>query len=723
MSRLLGGMMGGMMDGLKGLFGGAGEPGLDQGLEQGLDQEQEVTPPAMIVGEVEKLTASQRKVWKERMERSKDMIRPYVEAADELKSEYLTRKDPRYSALQQGQKKRPINYIASFINTTMPMIMPANAWPLITPRESGEEWKTGAELTQARMRQIWERPNSYSQIRRAAFDAYFMAGFVMTGWNPALSQFVDTETKETNKTEDNVPDLDVPRSMTDASYATRYDEAFYRHIAYKDMLLDWDVSCWDDQKFTGYIVRKPLREIKSGSIDNGGRYYNLDDLDSTLPTDEDPESDRYTKPKADATVKLHVIFHRGRNDREIGVLILASDKYIEIRHDMVEFGSEGIPIRCLGYIDVGELLPANPINSWVDLNDAANEFAKEATQRASEQKKLILTPNQETSDAITEARGGGVLTVPDPNIVKEIQIGGTSPDTWNALSFYEQSVDRISGIADFQRGLGTQGGKKTAREINVMTAFTQTRIGDYQASLNRFMQDLAEDMGGMFLKHQWQDVPVTVPRVGGQTEPGSFSANSVPGGVTSYNFRFDVAEQERNSPVVQQKRFQELLALMGDPNMQQAAQQAGFALNPTAALEDYLKSLGVQDIERYIKPVPTPEEQAEAERQKQAERAAWENQQMTETGSLMPVDAERDDHTVHGQIHMQESQDETILEHLSEHLGMMELAESMGGDPSAGGPDMRGRLHEGQGGPALASPRGIGTQGTEQLQAQSEQVA
>src|SRR3990172_10085586 len=106
-----------------------------------------------VVDTIEPLAPGQVQVWKRRLEKSKAMLEPYWELADELKAEYLGRMDPRFELLLPAvasQAGKPINFVSSFINTTLPQVMPANPWPIVNAERPGDEFKEGAKRLEAR---------------------------------------------------------------------------------------------------------------------------------------------------------------------------------------------------------------------------------------------------------------------------------------------------------------------------------------------------------------------------------------------------------------------------------------------------------------------------------------------------------------------------------------------------------------------------------------------
>lgn len=649
----------GIMDKVLGLFGSAAPQGDDAASPRSMESEGKPVEDNVV----EKLTTKEHQLWKSRLKRSRDMHMPYWLEADNTKSEYLGRNDPRFDS--SSAKGRPVNLVASFINTAGPLVLPKNAMPIVEPsgEGDGDEAKHGADLLEARMRQVFQRVPNYRALRRATFDAFFFAGYVLTGWRAAGSNAAVRSDGG-----DGVPSSGLNAKMPHGPV----DEPYFRHIKYRNVLIDPDSEDFDRARWKCYMSAERIKDLQANDD-----YHDTDRLLSGRDDDTEDNEGGEGRSAEDRIVTVYTVFHEGRRPGETGVLILAGASYVEIRHYYTEFGAPGMPLQRLCFHDVSELMPANPIQFWIDLHDSYNEFVAEATERASQAKSIVVVPDTEMQDKIVNVAGSDVIVADggSSDYIKNIDIGGSRPDTWQAMSLYERTVDKVSGISDFQRGVPTPGGKKTAREVSEMTNFTQTRLGDYRGSINDFLRLVALDMGGFLLKHQWQDVPVKLDRGGGKIDFDMFSQSAVYGDLKAYELVFDVADVARVDPVIQQKRAQDMVQILANPDLQMMARQEGKMFSPVAAVEDLLKALGIRDIDRYVKDVPSPEEQAMQSEQFQQMKALQENQ-VLEAGQYIPVDVENDDHAVHGQVHEQVDTPEAA-EHIAEHYAALEAMSRM----------------------------------------------
>ncbi len=655
----------------------------------GGESEEQADVPAkapQVVGTAPELSAADLNTWKNRLRRAKAEAEDSWNLADEMRSEYLGPHDPRFEAKSGGRKGRPVNLVASFIHTSFPRLFPANPWPMADANREGDEYADGAKRLEARLRQVMDATENYRQLRRVVFDAFFLAGFALTAWRPNTSQaYLRGKAKtEPGQVPAKMPadaQAGVPGSADEA------DTVVYRHIPYRDMRLDADSTSFDDCEWTGYEVDRQLHDIQAADVKHGGMYKNTEDVRPS----EDTES-RSGRSQADYRTKVTTIYHRGRRRGEVGVLVLAGPGYTEIRHDYVDFGIRGFPIRMLGFRDVARLWPANPVQFWLDLHDAFNEFVAEAAERARQAKAITVVPNKETQDQVVNAAGGAVIISADSNLVKQLQVGGTTPDTWNAMAAFERLTDKISGITDFRRGMSEKGGKSSATEISIMAQFSEGQLADLQGGTNRFLREVAQDAAGMLLKFQWQDVEVKVDTGPGQCHFGTFSNRTVVPELSAYDIDIDVADHERQNPLVRQKRSQDTLELLMRPEVAQGLAAEGRQIRLSAAIEDVLDSTGVRDVDRYLVTLPSPEDQMA----QQGQLAESETQQMIQTGQALPVNPDSDVHNLHIRVHMgMGGEHPAVIEHVSEHYAYLEAASMR---PPQAGPAATGQGAQGGGG-------------------------
>jgi hypothetical protein len=614
------------------------------------------------------LTASEHAAWKRRIERAKQHHEPWWKAADEIEREYLGPTDAaaRDAAIPLDVKGFPVNLIASFINTVGREVLPANPWPIVSQRKPGKEYDMGAKRLSARERQVFDSPRTMQQLRRAMFDAFCMCGFVLTAWEPRGSRIVAGRAKAKDgegAEADSTAPVNTAAATRPGQADLPYDQPQIHWIPRKDIRIDPDVRAFSDATWVGYRMDKRLTELQAGQ--EQGIYHDVEQVKArghTAETGSDSEP-----PDADKVADVYVIFHHGRQPGEIGVLTLAGDQFTEIRHVYTKTGAEGFPIRQLVFHEANRLLGANPIQAWHDLSLAFNEFLAEATEAAALAKTITIVPDKETQDSITKAAGSTVIVCADRKQVGTEKIGGTTPDTWQAIETFERIVDKVSGISDFRRGQQMKG-DPTATEIQAIMTFAQGQAGDYQDVANSFLRCIAADMGGMLLEHQWQEVPVKLDLGAGRNEWDTFSSDNTPGGLEAYDFDFDVSQQSRITPAIKQKRASERLEILANLALQQMAAAEGYQFSVVEGLRDLLDASGERDIDRYLIRIPTPQERAAQQQQ----HAIQENQAM-EAGMPATVDYQGDDHRVHIQIHNQ-SDSPAAAEHAAEHYAAMAQA-------------------------------------------------
>jgi len=691
-------ILSGMMRGLRGILAAGAEP-----------QRAQTQQPERNAETLGPLSDEGKSLWKSRLARALAHHQPYFDLMDDMKAEYLGPHDGQADSVTVIEGK-PLNLIASYIHTLAPLLLVAEPWPMVTQRRKGEEYRAGAQRLEARLRDVLSQPGTYRHLARTMFDALFLTGFSVVGWLPTASQRLAQPKPEGKGDEREQQPVDIELARRN-QVGEVYDEPFFRHIPVKHIRIDPDAQSLEEARWVGYVTSRPLREVQADDCDvtDGGLYHDTEDLRGG-GSELDEEASSEAPHRHDRRIDLYTIYQPGRSAGEYELLVLAGPQKVEIRHDYITLGEiRGWPIRSLELHDVGRLWPASPEQFWRDQHDSLNEFLAEATVRARQAKNVIVVPpDGETQQKIANAKGNDIITSPDPSLVKQISIGGTTPDTWQAMSLMERLADKVSGVSDFQRGVAGPEDPKLATQMNFMAANTQSRLDLYQRAVNRWLRQTGEDLAALLLAHQWQEVPVKLSLGGGRHDFDTFSNRNTPGPISAYDFDIDISASIRTSPAVKAKRTQDTLSLLADPNIQAMAQQEGKSISVVAALEDHLEAIGQRDMSRYIRDLPDPTQIAA----QQSQQASAENQQMMQTGEVLPIDPANNDHRVHVQVHGQASdQSAAVAEHQAMHYQAMAAGATQAApqaQQTAGAPPAPTGRHAGPARPAQPSTRPAG---------------
>jgi len=671
-------------------------------------------PTPTISGQADPLDSAGVKLWKQRLERSKEISKPYWNVADELEREYLGAMDAVAGIEMEGQAQ-PANMVASFVHTVVPYLLPGELWPMVEPKMGGEEYREGSRRIQARLRDLYELPATYEALWRAVYDSLWLAGYCHVGWLPRTSAVVKAgEGKE---------DVDVDAARRDGlPLVVEHDDPIVTHIGFRHIRKDPDAKSFSRCRWVGFVDTRLIRELQADDVaTNPAGIYR--DTQSLREGGDDYDDRDDLAGSIDKRTNTYTVYHAGRRRGEICVRVFAGPSYREIRSHYLDLGVMGFPIRRCTLLDVARLEPPSTMQFWYDQQTALNEFLAEMAQRARQSKEIVIVPRSEPDlkGRIENANGNDVLEAQDPDRVKTVKLGGVAPDTYKVAEVQQGILDRVSGVSDFQRGVASGEGD-SATEIALKNQYTQSRLEKMQAAVGRFIGEISRDCSALLLRYQWEDVPVRIDERPGQPRFEVFSNQAVPAQLDAYSFVVDIGERVRSSPIVLQKRTEETLKIVSSSQLQQAAASEGKLISVVAALEDHLEAIGNRDIARYIRDLPDPRQMA----MEQMQQAAAETQAMLD-GQAVPVDPMNDDHAAHAAVHRDAvDQSDLVAEHLAEHYGYME---AMGG---AGGEAMPLRANAAQaaapGGSSAAAPpmpsgKGMASQGTAQLMGQAMDVA
>ena len=576
----------------------------------GMGDQPDQNKPA-VTGSAGPLDDQAAKLWRRRLERAKNHHQRYWDVADKIRAHYLGTWDAEIKDDAFGPVgANPLNMVASFVHTVSPLLLPDSVWPIVDHRRPSDEYKTGAKLLEARERMVFDTENSHRELSRAVLDSLWLQGFVITDWNPASSRKVVVQDQGTD-TPVNV-DLDDAhaRNTVDADP----DSPQLRWIPFKQIRRDPDALSHNKCRWIAYVEAPLLSEVQADDISKSpdGIYENTEELKEGGA--DMPENDRWQgkdygdRPKEDRQINVYTIMQKGRTKGELELIVLAGPNYKCIRHVFVNFGISGWPIRCLELVDVGRLFPASPEQFWMDQVLAVNEFLAEIADRAREAKNLTLVQKgpENLKNQLENAKGGSIIEVAS---IKEgamnVSVGAPHPESYKNAEMQIEHLKEISALWDFQKSGDTEKSGITATQIQSQDNWTHSRLNNWHNKINWFLRGVAEDVAGMLLRFQWQDVPVKVDQ-GGQTDYQTFNNKTVPPQLSAYDFDIDVSEHLRNSPQKQSENADKLFEMASSPEVVQALAAQGKQINIVAVLEKKLDALGERDLERFIQDLPPP---------------------------------------------------------------------------------------------------------------------
>lgn len=480
---------------------------------------------------------------------------------------FLSQMTGRFYGNAKGKDKddkraSPLNLLHSAVTTLVPNLVYNE--PKVKTRTEIILYRQYSEMLELATNFLINRIDLRMTLRKAIYDAIFMAGFVKTGL-ATNDQFLDIE--------GTTVEIGQP-------YAERVDP--------DDIILDPWARDWDEQSFIGNRFRANLDDMLATGLydpDELTRLSKVDDkkrqasrLDGGEPAGEFMEIQRYID-------LCEVYFPREQ-------VIVTLPYYVDGRADqflrIADYnGPSTGPYHMLGFTPVSDnLLPVAPASIWYDLHILGNRIARKLARQAERLKRVLAYQGeaQEDVEEIADADDGETVRVSDVGMIKELTFGGAAPESyqwmdWVKRNFSEQAgnIDQLAGAASDVPTLG---------QSEMLQANTSVRLGDMQGMVYHFAAAIARDLAFYLHTDPLIDLPLTKRTGDGGEQQVFYTPEMREGTFFDYTFKVEPYSMARPDPNMAVRRKLEFAT-----SVIPAATQAAMMLGPGFNVGAFLKSM------------------------------------------------------------------------------------------------------------------------------------
>lgn len=480
---------------------------------------------------------------------------------------FLSQMVGRFYTNMKGQDKEdkrasPMNLLHSAVTTLVPNLVYNE--PKTKVRSDILIYRPYAETLELATNFLVKRIDLRMTLRKAIYDAIFMAGFVKTGIASG-DQFL---------TLDGV-DVEIGQP-----YAERVDP--------DDIVLDPWARDWDEQSFIGNRYRANLDDlIETGlyepdeliklSKDYDLKKRSASNLSGSVSGEYD-EVQRYVDlcevyfPREQVIVTLPYYDSGGKADNFLRVADYN--------------GPEKGPYHMLGFTPVSDnLMPVAPASIWYDLHILGNRIARKLARQAERLKRVLAYEGEAQEDVgeIADADDGETVRVNSVNNIKELTFGGAAPDSYQWMEWVKRAFSEQSGNSELLSGTDTN--SPTLGQAEILQANTSVRLGDMQGMVYEFTATIARDLGYFLHTDPLIDLPL-VKRVNGVDTQVYYTPEMREGTFFDYTFKVEPYSMARPDPNQAVRRKLEFAT-----NVIPAATQAAMMLGPGFNIGAFLKSM------------------------------------------------------------------------------------------------------------------------------------
>lgn len=244
----------------------------------------------------------------------------------------------------------------------------------------------------------------------------------------------------------------------------------------------------DEARFMGHESSRDKEDLLKAKDDDGKPLYNREVLLKIQPNDSDQSSQGRgwdSLPKGINRVprkQIRVIEVYVKEERKIYTLaqwqVRGTDNVEFLRPPRDYFGPPWGPYYLIGlYAPTDQLYPVSPLAITDALVEELNTHIDQIMSQADTMRQVTMVnaTSDQAVEAVKNAKNGDILAIPgfSKDQVETVTWSGPSPEGMAYAEALRQRLDRVSGMAEFQRGNVT--GDATATENQLAASATDVR--------------------------------------------------------------------------------------------------------------------------------------------------------------------------------------------------------------------------------------------------------
>jgi len=264
-------------------------------------------------------------------------------------------------------------------------------------------------------------------------------------------------------------------------------------------------------------------------------------------------------------------------------------------------GDPSGPYDTIGFSPVPDkILPTPVVGVIYDLYTLLNKIAGKVGRQSDRQKDIVLFQKglEDDGDAVRDSNDGEIIGVTDTDHIKEVSFGGASEDSYKAIAWYQDYLNKIAGNPDLIGGLAANA--KTLGQDQLSLHNANGRIDDWRQTVMEASSSVLRKIAGYI----WTDTEtvrklelkaggLVFPREFGKTREGVFE---------DYRIAINATHRPPMSPDQRYLRTQRWITEVLIP-LKEAAAAQGMALDVEKVANITAEQLGIEDAESMFVPV------------------------------------------------------------------------------------------------------------------------
>lgn len=451
-----------------------------------------------------------------------------------------------------GRRPMPLNIIDRGVQIIAPFLVTNNPRVTVNPRfgMSKPGLKSFAVTLELALAYLFDEIRLSSKtLRPVVIDSLFSMGITKTGvWAEDEVQLGD--------------------------YLAAVGQPYCDRVNFNDYIGDYTARCREEMSIEGNRYRLPLTVVQES-----GLFKYADKLTAAPKLEKDTDLKAMVDSNAEDTgdlremVELQDIWLPDEGT----IITLAMTGICDKILRTVEWdGPEGGPYDVLAYKSFPEsIIPIPPVYTWLDISKTLNIMVRKMAQNCEREKSVGIYQKGDETDAEVwkNAEHGQLIGLANPEIAKEITIGGFEPKSMEFLQYLEhQFAISYSNLY----GIGGRGAQAETLGQEQMLQYNATRaLDDMVDQFHNFTRSIVRKLAHFLWSDPMKQYPM-IRQVEGIDVEVMYSENAKEGDFLDYTFDIDPYSMSRMSPEL---RFQKMMTLITGvilPLAPLAAQQGSY---------------------------------------------------------------------------------------------------------------------------------------------------
>lgn len=464
--------------------------------------------------------------------------------------------------------KRPLNLVASMVDTVRPLLVPAPLRARVRARRAS--LFPAAHAREIALNHLFEELNLVERYREMVEDAMLgPMGVLLVGMKAA-------------------------QKMVEADGA-QFDpgKPFVARVDFDDYVIDPDARCYAERLWEGHKFRVGLNAALESGVFAGQE----DRLRGLTKVGERNERGDASGERVIDQIELWSVTVYDSQIPRTFILAPSDDGGEGEPLAETEFdGPDGGPYVTLCFRrHPRRAIGAPGVSVIRDLADGMDSMGRKLIRQASRAKNIGVAKRGKRDDAlqVRDASDGDMILVDDPEAVKSMSLNGVIDGLIPLVEFLMGHANNLSGNTQLLGGGGQVA--DTATEATILQGNANTKLQEMRERMNAVQKRVARYLGWYLDTDPLIQLPLTTRLPGGEYIDLAFDAATRQGEFADFNYDVQISSSPAQNPELRLARMME-----GIGKLVELASAPPGAFNLTTAASIFSRELNVDELDQVV---------------------------------------------------------------------------------------------------------------------------